>query len=150
MSHGPLRPNSLHSSRDSWWNIEQGIDRLPEIDTSPYRSDCADNFRRAQDRTIESSDPTGSQERERIRQLAAPLLRSKPAGVEKWAFRITVGRMGRRSFDLENVVKPIVDAFCDKQIQADKSHYQDLGLYSDDTLDHVVLLEIAGSRTVVK
>jgi len=91
-----------------------------------------------------------AQERERIRQLAAPLLTSKPVGVEKWALRITVGKAGRRRFDVENVLKPIIDAFCEKQIQADKSQYQNLGLYPDDTLDHVVLLEITGSRTVGK
>jgi len=89
-----------------------------------------------------------AEERERIRQLAAPLLTNRPDSVEKWAFRITVGKAGRRQFDIENVVKPIVDAFCERQIKADRSQYENLGLYPDDTPDHVVLLEIAGSRIV--
>jgi hypothetical protein len=59
VSHGRLHLNSLHSSRDRWWNIEQGIDRQPEMDTSPYWSDCTDHFRTAQDRTIDFSDTTG-------------------------------------------------------------------------------------------
>jgi hypothetical protein len=59
-----------------------------------------------------------------------------------------VGKAGRRHFDIENVVKPIVDAFCAGQIKSDRSQYKNLGLHPDDTLDHVVLLEIAGSRIV--
>ena len=31
----------------------------PNMDTSPYRSDCTDHFRTAQDRTIDFSDTTG-------------------------------------------------------------------------------------------
>ena len=55
-----LHLNSLHSSLDCWWTIERGIDRQPEMDTSPYRLDCTDHFRTAQDRTIDFSDTTRS------------------------------------------------------------------------------------------
>src|SRR6516164_124123 len=75
VSAGPLRPltgidrdiwcpmdglhlNSLHSSLDCWWTIERGIDRQPEMDRSPYRLDCTDHFRTAQDRTIDFLDTT--------------------------------------------------------------------------------------------
>ena len=47
-----------NSSRDCWWG-----DRQPEMDTSPYRLDCTDHFRTAQDRTIDFSDTTGSRYR---------------------------------------------------------------------------------------
>jgi hypothetical protein len=63
-----LRPwtvalNSLHSSRGCWWNIECGIDRQPEMDTSPYRRDCAYHFRtdRQNDRFFGRHDITVSQ-----------------------------------------------------------------------------------------
>jgi len=39
----------------------RGIDRQPEMDTSPYRPDCTDHFRTAQDRTIDFSDTTRHQ-----------------------------------------------------------------------------------------
>jgi hypothetical protein len=58
VSHGPLHLNSLHSSRDCWWTVGPEIDRRPEMDTSPYRLDCTDHFRIAQDRTIDFSDST--------------------------------------------------------------------------------------------
>jgi len=43
--HSPVHVNSLHSSRDLGWTIERGIDRPPEMDTSPYPSDRIDHFR---------------------------------------------------------------------------------------------------------
>jgi hypothetical protein len=54
----PLHLNSLHAGRDCWWTIQRGIDRQPEMDTSPYRSDCTDHFGIAQHRTIDFSDTT--------------------------------------------------------------------------------------------
>lgn len=65
---------------------------------------------------------------------------------EKWAFKIHVKKSGNRRFDIENVPKLIIDAFCRKQIAADKSQYSDIGLYPDDTIDHVVFLEVTGER----
>jgi len=88
--------------------------------------------------------------RERIRERAVQLLPAGFQGVEKWAFRIVVSKGGRRRFDIENVAKPIIDAFCTRQIQSDHSKYTTLGLYPDDSLDHVVVLEVAGSRVVGK
>jgi hypothetical protein len=88
--------------------------------------------------------------REKIREQAAPKLLKRPDGVDKWAFRISVSKSGRSRFDIENVPKQIIDAFCASQIQSDKSQYTTLGLYPDDTLDHVVILEVAGSRAVSK
>jgi hypothetical protein len=87
------------------------------------------------------------EKREKIREEAAkkwpvPL----PANVKHWAFRIAVRKGGRRRFDIENVPKLIVDAFCKSQIKDDISKYPELGLYEDDTLDHVTLLQVAGKR----
>jgi hypothetical protein len=87
--------------------------------------------------------------REKIREQAAPHMSKIPDGVDQWAFRISVSRSRQGPFDIENVPKPIVDAFCAKQIKADGSRYTALGLYPDDTLDYVVVLEVAGIRGVL-
>jgi hypothetical protein len=64
-----------------------------------------------------------------------------------WALRIYVKKSGNRPFDIENVPKLIVDAFSRKQIQDDKSEYKYLGLYDDDTIDYVRIIEVGGERT---
>src|SRR5205807_1320722 len=87
------------------------------------------------------------EKREKIRKQAARLPRNIPEGVEKCAFRISVSVADRRRFDIENVVKLIIDAFCIRQIQEDESQYRDIGLYADDTIDHVVVLQVEGERT---
>jgi len=65
-----------------------------------------------------------------------------------WGFIIEVRKAGRRPFDIENVPKLIVDAFCVKQMDEnhDKSNHKELGLYSDDTIDHVQFLTVLGDR----
>lgn len=87
------------------------------------------------------------EKREKIRQSAAAHL-NKPQGVQKWAFRITVSKNGKRRFDIENVSKTIIDAFCEWQIERDGSPYSSVGLYPDDSLDHVVVLEVGGKRSL--
>jgi len=68
-----------------------------------------------------------------------------------WGFRIHVKKNPRpkKSFDLENVPKLIVDAFCVKQIQSRKtpSTFSQVGLYDDDTIDHVRMILVTGERT---
>ena len=61
-----------------------------------------------------------------------------------WAFKIFVCKSGRQ-LDVDNVLKPIVDSFCTRQIVKDKSNFTDLGLYPDDTLKHVRILQVAGA-----
>jgi hypothetical protein len=69
-------------------------------------------------------------------------------GIKWWAFRIYVKKSGNRPFDIENVPKLIVDAFSKKQIRDDKSQYTSLGLYDDDTIDYVRIVEVGGERTL--
>jgi hypothetical protein len=67
--------------------------------------------------------------------------------VEWWAFRIFVRKVGYRQFDIENVPKLIIDAFCQKQITRDGSVYKKIGLYKDDTIDYVRIVQVGGERS---
>lgn len=89
---------------------------------------------------------TDLEKRERIRALAATVFPSPRQEAKQWAFRIFVCKAGRSPFDIENVPKIIIDAFCARQIRRDKSSFESLGLYPDDNLDHVVLVQVAGQR----
>ena len=91
---------------------------------------------------------TDREKRERIREAAAMAFTGAPIEIKQWAFRVLVRKAGRRAFDIENVPKLIVDAFCMRQISADDSRYPYLALYEDDTIDHVVVLQVAGERVV--
>ncbi len=89
---------------------------------------------------------TDKDKRERVRLEAS---RDFPATVPKvawWAFRIFVKKRGR-TFDIENIPKLIVDAFSGWQIKRDGSRYHQLGLYPDDTIDYVRLIQVSGERT---
>ena len=81
-----------------------------------------------------------------MREEATKSFAGVPVGVDWWAFRIVVRKSGQRAFDIENVPKPIIDAFCARQIRSDGSPHGDLGLYSDDSLDHVRFLQVYGER----
>jgi hypothetical protein len=73
------------------------------------------------------------------------------SNVRYWGFRILVTKSRRRrgEFDIENVPKLIIDAFCAKQFgKWDKhSKYCSLGLYDNDTIDTVCLLLVRGERS---
>ena len=92
----------------------------------------------------------GHTDREKREIMRKAALRKFPKEVGKaiqsWAFRIWVEKKGKHPFDVENVPKLIVDAFCEKQIAKDKSKYTNLGLYKDDTLDFVKMIEVSGER----
>lgn len=91
----------------------------------------------------------GHTDREKRESIREQVLRDCPPfnGTAKWwAFRITVAKGGRRSFDLENVTKPIVDAFSQKQIQKDRSAFPEIGLFEDDSIDFVRLIQVYGER----
>lgn len=88
---------------------------------------------------------TDIKKREEIRQAA----RMHTDGIPEcqwWAFRIIVKKAGQRAFDIENVPKLYIDAFCRKQIMRDRSCHMHLALYEDDTVDHVRVLEVRGER----
>ncbi|NLT51445.1 MAG: hypothetical protein GXX85_11060 [Ignavibacteria bacterium] len=84
--------------------------------------------------------------RERIREAANNNFPNDRPENKKWAFRITFGKSGGRQFDVENVPKLIIDAFCIKQISNDNSVFTSLGLYKDDTIDEVIMVQVAGKR----
>ena len=90
---------------------------------------------------------TDKEKREYIRAEAAKSYPDSTTGFQSWAFRIFIKKSGYRRFDIENVPKLFVDAFCKKQIQQDKSEYEKLGLFDDDTIDYVKTIEIGGTRT---
>ena len=90
---------------------------------------------------------TDREKRERIRAIAAQALTSPLPVAKRWAIRIHVWKRGSRPFDIENVAKPIIDAFCLGQIQRDGSPHTRLGLYPDDRIDYVSMLQVAGERT---
>lgn len=89
---------------------------------------------------------TDLEKRERIREVASAAVSSIPPEAKQWAIRIFVRKAGARRFDIENVPKLIVDAFCRRQISADGSQFADLALYEDDTVDYVTCLQVAGER----
>lgn len=62
-----------------------------------------------------------------------------------WGFRIGVQKAGR-PLDVDNVAKTIIDSFCSWQIAKDQSPFTQLGLYPNDTFDHVRVLQVVGER----
>ena len=64
-----------------------------------------------------------------------------------WAFRISIRKTGTSRFDVDNVNKIVIDTFCRKQIEADKSPHKRLGLYDDDTIDYVRMIQTYGERS---
>lgn len=86
--------------------------------------------------------------RDSYRRSAADMLGEVPANPLWWAFRIGVHKSGRL-LDVDNVAKTIIDAFCAKQIDNDVRNgspqpIPGLGLYPDDTVEHVRVLQVVG------
>ena len=55
--------------------------------------------------------------------------------------------MKAKKFDVDNVVKLVVDAFCRDEIVRDQSGYPELCLYEKDTIDVIRVIQVAGERT---
>lgn len=91
---------------------------------------------------------TDKEKREYIRSKAENNFPKNIKSVKWWAFRIFVQKSGKKPFDIENVPKLIIDAFCKNQITRDGSKFPALWLYKDDTIDIVKVLEIYGERTL--
>lgn len=91
---------------------------------------------------------TDRERREKYRDAAAGVIQTAPENVLWWAFRITVSKAGR-SLDIDNIAKTIIDSFCARQIARDSSSFTHLGLYPDDTLDHVRVLQVIGNRSTI-
>lgn len=84
--------------------------------------------------------------RENYRAAALGKLNAIPTNALWWAFRISVLKAGR-PIDVDNIAKTIVDSFCTRQIALDGSEFTQLGLYADDTFDHVRVLQVIGNRS---
>jgi len=89
---------------------------------------------------------TDRERRENYRTAAVGVIAAAPANVLWWAFRITVNKAGR-PLDVDNIAKTIIDSFCASQISRDSSSFTHLGLYPDDTFDHVRVLQVIGNRS---
>jgi hypothetical protein len=87
--------------------------------------------------------------REGVRSGASQGFPNSVPKVTWWAFRIFVKKSGK-AFDVENVPKIIVDAFCAKQIAEDQSRYAQLGLYPDDTIDYVRIVKSQEKEAIRK
>ena len=89
---------------------------------------------------------TDKEKRELIRGFASLSFPTEVPQAKWFAFRIIVQKGGTRAFDIENVPKLIIDSFCKKQIEKDCSAYLKVGLFPDDTIDFVRLMQVAGTR----
>lgn len=89
----------------------------------------------------------GKTDRERRENYRNAVLgKIQPVSALWWAFRITVRKSGR-PLDVDNIAKTIIDSFCAGQIARDGSTFTQLGLYPDDTFDHVRVLQVIGNRS---
>jgi len=98
------------------------------------------------------SEHLDSVKRNKIRDKALPSMGCFPK--EKgnmFAFRIIVEKAGNRLFDVDNVSKLIIDAFCEKLIRKDNPEayqkYSALSLYLDDNITLVPMLQVYGRRS---
>src|SRR6185503_1126603 len=73
--------------------------------------------------------------RERIREKAAEGFPKDVPPALWWAFRIYTRKAG--SFDVDNIPKLVVDAFCRRQITLDESAYDQVALFDDDIVSCV-------------
>jgi hypothetical protein len=97
------------------------------------------------DGAFTSCTPDDRRLREIIREFAS---RSFPVEVPQakwWAFRVVIQREGTGPFDLDNALKLVVDSFGKRQILRDASAYPNVGLFPDDTIDSVRMMQIAGT-----
>jgi hypothetical protein len=119
------------------WNLDDTTHFIPVLSlTVPWARTYADIRPGHTDR----------EHREELRKTAIPHLIPAPVNTLWWAVRIAVTKAGNRPFDIENVPKPIIDAFCAWQIARDRSTCLEAGLFRHDTLDHVRILQVSGQR----
>ena len=100
---------------------------------------------------------TAGDQRRKIRRVACDRVPHDLPEAESWAFRILVewSATAAKFPDLDNPAKPILDAFSMKMIVQDGDSYRHLGLYEDDDLRQLSMVQIAGmvgsrDRTVIE
>jgi hypothetical protein len=91
--------------------------------------------------------PEDGVRRDLVRQEAAERLPEERPRASVWAFRICVYYRAGQSFDVDNVPKLIVDAFSKNQLRRDGSRFAGVGLYEDDTVGEVAVVQVAGVLT---
>jgi hypothetical protein len=89
------------------------------------------------------------EKREQIRKAASLNISAEIKKYKYYAFEIKVIKKGKRSFDLDNVPKLIIDSFCEKQIEKDKSRYKNLAFYPDDSLEYVIKINLEGRKAIL-
>ena len=83
--------------------------------------------------------------REQIRQEASKVFPKNIPQAQWWAFRIYAEKeRGAQEFDVDNIAKLIIDAFCEKRLIADQSRFLKLALYEDDTVSNVGIVQTGG------
>lgn len=88
----------------------------------------------------------GASDREKREDIRGALAFRFPSSVPPacwWAFRLYTRKRGV-AWDVENIPKVVVDAFSKEQIQKDGSAYSQVGLYANDTIEHVRMVQVAG------
>jgi len=99
------------------------------------------------DVTIPNAFTWGSKDLEKREMICAAVTehmpKEKPAA-SRWAFRLYAKKGGGHGFDVENIPKIIVDSFSGNILRKDNSKYLELELYSDDKVDCVAMVQIAG------
>ena len=118
------------------WNLD---------DTTMYEKVCSFSF----DKAFTWGSSKDRERREYVRAEAMKVLEfpsDKPDST-KWAFRIFVKKykVGRDS-DTENFIKLILDSFSKQLISDDESKYKKVKLYPDDTIEHVVVIEVGATH----
>jgi hypothetical protein len=85
--------------------------------------------------------------REMIRRAVASKFPAVVPDARWWAFRLYARKAGSQGFDVENIPKLVIDAFARLQIQRDGSQYPQLGIYEDDKIDSVGMVQVAGESS---
>ena len=81
--------------------------------------------------------------REDIRKAAAEAFPASIPTARWWAFRLFAKKSGD-GWDVDNVPKLVVDAFCGERIDEDRSAFPGVRLYEKDTVAHVRMVQVVG------
>lgn len=129
------------------WKRKEGFAALAETDM--WNLDHETNFVRVHSFDFPEAFTWGQDYRSKRERIPAFAFENFPKDIPQvkwWAFRIYVRKSlsGNKRFDIENIPKLIVDSFSKWQIQEEVSHYTGLGLFEDDTIESVRMIEVRG------
>ena len=116
------------------WNLDDE-DKYFKLFTAkiPYAYTWGDNYR---------------EKRENIRRVSDEVFpdRDNIRRPRWWALRIFAEKQGD-GWDVDNLSKLVVDAFCGKKLRDDNSEFQHMELYEDDTVEFVRMVQVAGEQS---